>query len=73
MSETKELQLSIEVNGRPATTAARTLAGLLESLGFAGAHIATAVNGEFVPAAARAALRLAGGEKIEIVSPRQGG
>lgn len=73
MSEAGTLQLEIEVNGRPAATAATTLAGLLEQLGFAGAQVATAVDGRFVPVADRALLRLRGGEKIEIVSPRQGG
>lgn len=73
MSEAQAVQLAVEVNGRRTATSAETLAALLDELGFAGAHVATAVDGGFVPAAARAAHRLRAGEKIEIVSPRQGG
>ena len=50
-----------------------TLAGALESLGFAGRKIATAVNGRFVAAAARPRTALADGDKIEVVAPMQGG
>jgi len=35
--------------------------------------IATARNGDFVPARARAAVALAEGDAIEVLSPRQGG
>ena len=41
--------------------------------GFAEAAVATALNGEFVPRAARAETRLAANDTIEIVAPRQGG
>ena len=37
------------------------------------AQVATARNGDFVPRQARTATRLAAGDKIEIVAPRQGG
>jgi sulfur carrier protein len=52
---------------------AATLAATLESLGFAGRKIATAVNGRFVAAAARPSTRLAEGDRIEVVAPMQGG
>ncbi|MCL4766181.1 MAG: sulfur carrier protein ThiS [Hyphomicrobiaceae bacterium] len=65
--------MAVSVNGEPRTTEARTLAELVDETGLAGARIATAVNGEFVPERARAALHLAEGDRIEIVSPRQGG
>jgi len=42
-------------------------------LGFAGARVATAVNGEFVALSARAEHRLRDDDAIEIVAPRQGG
>jgi sulfur carrier protein len=35
--------------------------------------VATALNGHFVAARARETTRLAHGDKIEIVAPRQGG
>lgn len=66
-------RLRISVNGEPCTTEARTLAELVAEAGFADARIATAVNGDFVPQRARAARSLAEGDRVEIVSPRQGG
>jgi sulfur carrier protein len=61
------------VNGRKALSLARTLAGLLEEQGLADARVATALNGEFVPEARRATTALSGGDRVEIVSARQGG
>lgn len=52
---------------------AATLAAALDTLGFAGRRIATAVNGRFVAAAARHSTRLADGDRIEVVAPMQGG
>ena len=52
---------------------AATLAAALESLGFGGRKIATAVNGRFVAAPARLSTRLADGDRIEVVAPMQGG
>ena len=52
---------------------AATLAAALDSLGFAGRKIATAVNGRFVAAAARPSTRLTDGDRIEVVAPMQGG
>jgi len=65
--------LRILLNGEPVTTAARDLDELCTSLGFAGARIATAVNGSFVAARERAMTKLAPADTIEIVAPRQGG
>jgi sulfur carrier protein len=70
---TTTTRLGIILNGEPTETEARTLADLIASLGFAEAAVATARNGDFVPRGARAATTLAPGDKIEIVSPRQGG
>ena len=52
---------------------AATLAAALDSLGFAGRKIATAVNGRFVAAAARPRVELSDGDKVEVVAPMQGG
>jgi sulfur carrier protein len=52
---------------------AATLAAALDSLGFTGRKIATAVNGRFVAATARPATKLADGDRIEVVAPMQGG
>ncbi|MFM9851063.1 MAG: sulfur carrier protein ThiS [Hyphomicrobiaceae bacterium] len=65
--------MSLVVNGQAKVSRAITLAELILELGYGDAKIATACNGEFVPRTARNSTRLAPGDKIEIVSPRQGG
>ncbi len=52
---------------------AATLATALDVLGFGGRKIATAVNGRFVAATARPGIKLADGDRIEVVAPMQGG
>jgi sulfur carrier protein len=66
-------EFKITVNGETRTTEARTLDELCRELGLSDLKIATARNGEFVPAKLRAETALAGGDSIEVVSPRQGG
>jgi sulfur carrier protein len=61
------------VNGEMQDVPASTLADTLQSLDLAGAKVATALNGEFVPARARASTPVKDGDRIEIVAPRQGG
>ncbi|HBF60009.1 MAG TPA: thiamine biosynthesis protein ThiS [Methyloceanibacter sp.] len=65
--------MQILVNGERFTTEASSLDELCGVLGFAGARIATAVNGCFVATAARARTQLSEADEIEIVAPRQGG
>ena len=65
--------MKITVNGEARVTEARSLEDLCRELGFGQAKIATARNGDFVPAGARAAVALAEGDAIEVLSPRQGG
>ena len=65
--------IALTVNGLPVTTAVATMADLLSSLGHDAASVATACNGDFVPRGRRALIKLAAGDRIEIVSPRQGG
>jgi len=57
----------------PQTRWPRNLDELCGELGFAGAKIATAINGSFVAAVKRASTELSPTDEIEIVSPRQGG
>ena len=64
--------VSLIVNGAEMMVGAETLAVLLLEVGFAG-RVATAVNGQFVPERARSETKLQPGDKIEIVTPRQGG
>lgn len=65
--------ITIELNGTTSRTDAHTLGDLVLRSGFAAQRIATAVNGRFVPVDQRATTRLEAGDKVEIVSPRQGG
>lgn len=65
--------MKIMVNGAAAKVTASTLTGILAELGYADGRFATAVNEEFVPASARATRALAPGDRLEIVTPRQGG
>lgn len=65
--------MRVLVNGEAQETSARTLDELCRALGYAGAKIATALNGDFVPVSARASRALACDDRIEIVAPRQGG
>ena len=61
------------VNGEPCEVEAANLADLLRKLDYADAIVATALNGEFVPARRREATPVRDGDRIEILAPRQGG
>lgn len=63
----------LTINGERQLVAAETLDGALIELGFGTAKVATALNGDFVPAARRGLVLLKAGDKIEIVTARQGG
>ena len=52
---------------------AASLAGALDELGFGGAVVATALNGEFVASSARPDTLLSEGDRIEVLAPMQGG
>ena len=65
--------MRILVNGASREVRAADLAGALEELGYGGAVVATAVNGEFVPVASRQTARLADGDRLEVLAPMQGG
>ena len=65
--------MEIVVNGTPQTTDAQTLHDLCETLGYADARVATAVNGDFVALSKRSVRKLNQNDRIEIVAPRQGG
>jgi sulfur carrier protein len=65
--------ISLTVNGEVRTTRAQTLADLIAGENFGERTVATALNGAFVPVRARAEKRLETGDRIEILSARQGG
>ncbi|MCW6507698.1 sulfur carrier protein ThiS [Lichenifustis flavocetrariae] len=65
--------MTLIINGQPEDQAAETLFDLVETLGLADAMVATALNGAFVPAAARRRTALTEGDRVEILAPMQGG
>ncbi|WP_273759594.1 sulfur carrier protein ThiS [Bartonella sp. ML70XJBT.G] len=65
--------MQIFVNGETVQTEVTTLNLLLEELGYEGNWLATAVNAEVVPVSERSKFLLHEGDKIEILSPMQGG
>ncbi len=65
--------MDIFINGEPARIEAGNLAAALSELGYAGDRIATAVNEEFVATGDRAGLDLANGDRVEVLTPMQGG
>jgi sulfur carrier protein len=65
--------MTLLLNGEPREVEATTLDQALAELGYAGKVVATAVNGDFVPARKRETVTLMEGDRIEIVAPMQGG
>ena len=65
--------MRIVVNGERRETDASTIDELCRAMGFGDLRVATAVNGDFVSRPVRCETRLAEGDRIEILSPRQGG
>jgi sulfur carrier protein len=65
--------MRLVINGAEREVAAATLGAALAALDYGEARVATALNGEFVPARARDATPVKDGDRIEILAPRQGG
>ncbi|MCT7377197.1 sulfur carrier protein ThiS [Chelativorans salis] len=65
--------MKLIINGEALEASAATLAELLAELDYEGAWLATAVNGELVRAEERQDCRLCDEDRIEILSPMQGG
>lgn len=65
--------MKIMINGTQTETQADTLAAVMEEQGFGDAKVATAVNEVFVPASQRGQIALDPGDRVEVVTPRQGG
>jgi sulfur carrier protein len=65
--------MKILVNGAWRETHCSELAQALEELGYGGAVVSTALNGEFVAAAERGETVLADGDRLEVLAPMQGG
>ncbi|MCA1491603.1 sulfur carrier protein ThiS [Sinorhizobium alkalisoli] len=65
--------MTLIVNGETLELSAATLSELLLALEYEGEWLATAVNGELVHRGDRGACRLSDGDRIEVLSPMQGG
>lgn len=65
--------MRILVNGAWRETTAGDVASVLAELGYQAAVVATAVNGEFVPAVGRGQRHLMEGDRLEVLAPMQGG
>ncbi|HEY9568075.1 MAG TPA: sulfur carrier protein ThiS [Thalassobaculum sp.] len=65
--------MKLIVNGKIREVRAATLDRLLAELEYEGSWLATARNGDLVPARERPECRLTEGDRIEILSPMQGG
>lgn len=64
--------MKITLNGESIETAATTIALLLAEQEV-GPKVATALNGDFVPAGLRESTTLTAGDRVEILAPMQGG
>ena len=65
--------MHITVNAETHDISAATLDAALVELGFTSPAIATALNGQFVPASARSMTTLNKGDRLEVLAPMQGG
>ncbi|KPH06714.1 sulfur carrier protein ThiS (plasmid) [Rhizobium acidisoli] len=65
--------MQLIINGEAQTIAATTLSQLLAALDYEGDWLATAVNGELVHREDRNEHMLSDNDRIEILTPMQGG
>ena len=65
--------MKIIINGDSAEVQSVSLDQLLVELNYSAARVATAVNGALVARDSRANCTLSEGDRLEVVSPRQGG
>lgn len=65
--------MKIQCNDIDVQIVATCLHEALQELGYAGATVATALNGEFVPKSMRAEVEVREGDRIDVLAPMQGG
>ena len=65
--------MNIIVNGENRNIINVNLTFALDELGYKEIKLATALNGEFVSVQARDNINLKEGDKLEVLSPQQGG
>lgn len=65
--------MNILCNDEPITVTSAELEKAILELGYEAAHVATALNGEFVPRSEWARTTLKTGDQLDVVAPMQGG
>lgn len=65
--------MKITLNGEARELTGPTVQDALTEIGLGAARVATALNGDFLPAATRASAALQDGDRLEVVAPMQGG
>lgn len=65
--------MKVMVNGDWREIDPSSIEAVLDSLGYANAVVATALNGEFIPKNMRGATALVDGDHLEVIAPMQGG
>lgn len=65
--------MKITLNGETRDLAGPSVQDALAEIGLGAAKVATALNGGFLPAAARAGTALKDSDALEVVAPMQGG
>ncbi|MFC3527483.1 sulfur carrier protein ThiS [Paracoccus mangrovi] len=65
--------MKITLNGAARELTGPSVQDVLSEIGLGTAKVATALNGNFLPAATRAATTLKDGDALEVVAPMQGG
>ena len=65
--------MKITLNGAARELTGPSVQDVLSEIGLGTAKVATALNGNFLPAATRAATTLKDGDALEVVARMQGG
>ena len=65
--------MKITLNGEVRDLDGPSVTDVLEQIGLGTARVATALNGNFLPASARGGTTLNDGDALEVVAPMQGG
>ena len=65
--------MKITLNGEIRELDGPSVQDALAQIGLAEARVATALNGDFLPATSRAGTALKDGDALEVVAPMQGG
>ncbi|HWL58651.1 MAG TPA: sulfur carrier protein ThiS [Paracoccus sp. (in: a-proteobacteria)] len=65
--------MKITLNGEARDLTGPTVQDVLAQIGLAEARVATALNGDFLPAGARSSAMLKDGDALEVLAPMQGG